>query len=84
MERLRGREAYLRIAILGLTREAPGEGGDESRGFPPAWVEGKESRDTREAKTTGADMGGDVGRRRVLRWKQRHVRHVARWNYGEI
>jgi len=58
---LRGREAYLRIAILGLTREAPGEGGDESRGFPPAWVEGKDSRDTREAQTTGADTGGDVG-----------------------
>jgi hypothetical protein len=44
--------------ILGLTREAPGEGGDESIGFPPAWVEGKDSRDTREAQTTGTAWEG--------------------------
>ena len=61
---MRGTEEYLTIAILGLTREAPGEGGDESIGFPPAWAEGKESRDTREAQTTGAGREMDVGRRR--------------------
>jgi len=55
MERLRGREAYLRIAILGLTREAPGEGGDESTGFLPGWhsarIAGTPERHKRQVQT---------------------------------